>query len=179
MRSLVSASQLPNGTLCLTHSTLFTCHDRLVGCSIQVVYDTVAHTSRTRKGAAISRTRRRRRLRLTAGPPGCSPPAAPWTADAESGGVSAASGGALTPEPEPGRRRSRHPITSQPQSSTTGQRQCYAAGCRFWRDARVGRVDRLTEEGTMKYALLIYGAQLVPEALGAESREGWIGYTRA
>jgi len=31
----------------------------------------------------------------------------------------------------------------------------------------------------MKYALLIYGAQLVPEALDAESREGWIEYTRA
>ena len=31
----------------------------------------------------------------------------------------------------------------------------------------------------MKYALLIYGAQLVPEALDAEERGGWIEYTRA
>jgi hypothetical protein len=31
----------------------------------------------------------------------------------------------------------------------------------------------------MKYALLIYGAQLVPEALDAESREGWTEYARA
>jgi hypothetical protein len=31
----------------------------------------------------------------------------------------------------------------------------------------------------MKYALLIYGAHLVPEALDAAEREGWIEYTRA
>jgi hypothetical protein len=105
MRSLVSASQLPNGTLCRTHSTLFTCHDRLVGCSIQVVYDTIAHASRTRKGATINTVRRRRRLRLTAGPPGRSPRAAPPARNAGTGGESAASGRALTPESEPDRRR--------------------------------------------------------------------------
>jgi hypothetical protein len=31
----------------------------------------------------------------------------------------------------------------------------------------------------MKYALLIYGASLVPEASDAETREGWIAYARA
>ena len=31
----------------------------------------------------------------------------------------------------------------------------------------------------MKYALLIYGASLVPEASDAETREGWIDYARA
>jgi len=31
----------------------------------------------------------------------------------------------------------------------------------------------------MKYALLIYGAQLVPEASDAETREGWTEYARA
>ena len=31
----------------------------------------------------------------------------------------------------------------------------------------------------MKYALLIYGAQLVPEASDAEARQGWIEYARA
>lgn len=31
----------------------------------------------------------------------------------------------------------------------------------------------------MKYALLIYGADLVPETSEAEAREGWIEYARA
>ena len=31
----------------------------------------------------------------------------------------------------------------------------------------------------MKYALLIYGADLVPETSDAEAREGWIEYARA
>lgn len=31
----------------------------------------------------------------------------------------------------------------------------------------------------MKYALLIYGAQLAPEALDAETRQEWIEYARA
>ena len=31
----------------------------------------------------------------------------------------------------------------------------------------------------MKYALLIYGAQLVPEASDAETRQAWIEYARA
>ena len=31
----------------------------------------------------------------------------------------------------------------------------------------------------MKYALLIYGAQLMPEALDAETRAAWIEYARA
>src|SRR6266581_2374876 len=101
MRSTSSTSQLPKGTSCLTHSTLRTPHDRLVGCSIQTVYEAIAHNSTTRKGAAI-KMRRRRRLRLTAGPPSSSPPAEPLTGDA---GESAASGGALTPEPEPDRHR--------------------------------------------------------------------------
>src|SRR5579859_4641498 len=116
-----STIQFPNGTSCLTHSTLRTSHRRLVGCSIQTVYETIAHDSRTRKGAAINR-RRRRRLRLTAGPPGRSPRAAPPARDAGTGGESAASGGALTPEPEPDRRRPLHPITSKPRSSKTRQR---------------------------------------------------------
>jgi len=51
------------------------------------------------------RLRRRRRLRRAAGPPGCSPCAAPWARDAGTGGDSAASGGAFTPEAVPDRRR--------------------------------------------------------------------------
>jgi hypothetical protein len=76
----------------------------LVGRTIQVVYETSAHASRTRKGAAINR-RRRHRLRLTTRRPGCSPWAASWTSDADGGGEPAVSGGTLTPEPEPDRRR--------------------------------------------------------------------------
>ena len=122
----------PKGTLCLTHSTLFTCHDRLVGCSIQVVYETVAHTSRTRKGGAIKR-RRRRRLRLTAGPPGCCSRAAPQAGPAGTGGESAASGGPLTPGPEPGRPqahyrprlgRARHNTTRKMTRSTRRSDPC-------------------------------------------------------
>src|ERR1700683_3581556 len=97
-------SQLPKGTSFLTHSALRASHRMLVGCSIQAEYETIAHDSTTRKGAAIT-MRRRRRLRLTAGPPGCSPRAAPWMRDAGTGGDSAASGGAFTPEPLPDRRR--------------------------------------------------------------------------
>jgi hypothetical protein len=65
MCSPSSTIQLPKGTSCLTHSTLRTLDDMLVGCSIQTVYETIAHDSRTRNGAAI-KMRRRRRLRLTA-----------------------------------------------------------------------------------------------------------------
>jgi hypothetical protein len=63
----------------------------LVGCSIQAVYETVAHNNTARKGAAIN-MRRRRRLRLPEGPPGCSPCAEPATGDVDD---SAASGGVL------------------------------------------------------------------------------------
>src|SRR5580658_6716536 len=101
MLSPWSTSQLPKGTSFLTHSALRAFHCMLVGCSIQAVYDTIAHDSTTRKGAAIT-MRRRRRLRLPAGPPGCSPPSAPSARDA---GDSAASGGAFTPEPVRDRRR--------------------------------------------------------------------------
>jgi hypothetical protein len=57
----------------------------LVGSSIQVVYETIAHDRITIKGAAI-RMRRRRRLRLTSGPSGCR------TRDAGTGDEPAASG---------------------------------------------------------------------------------------
>src|SRR5580658_3018237 len=99
-----STSQLPKGTSLLTHSALRASHRVLVGCSIQDVYETIAHDSTTRMGAAITR-RRRRGLRLSAGPAGCSSGAALWTRDAGSGGDSAASGGAFTPERVPDRRR--------------------------------------------------------------------------
>ena len=97
MRSTSSTVQLPKGTSCLTHSTLRTLHGMLVGCSIQSVYEPIAHDRTTRNGAAI-KMRRRRRLRLTAGLPGCSPCAEPLTGDV---GESAASGGALAPERGP------------------------------------------------------------------------------
>jgi hypothetical protein len=62
---MLSTIQLPKGTSCLTHSTLRSFNVMLVGSSIQVVYETIAHNSRARKGAAIN-LRRRRRLRLAA-----------------------------------------------------------------------------------------------------------------
>src|SRR5271156_3684756 len=80
MDSPWSTGQLPKGTSFLTHSALRASHRMLVGCSIQVEYETIAHDSTTRKGAAIT-IRRRRRLRLTA------------------------SGGTFPPEPGPDRRR--------------------------------------------------------------------------
>src|SRR5580658_2492222 len=104
MLSPWSTSQLPKGTSFLTHSALRASHCMLVGCSIQAVYDTIAHDNTTRKGAAIT-MRRRRRLRLTAGPPGCSSGAAPSARDGGADGDSAPSGGAFTPEPVPDRRR--------------------------------------------------------------------------
>src|SRR5215472_9347599 len=110
MCSPLSTIQLPNGTSALTHSTLRTPNDSLVGPSIHAEYEITAHDTRPRNGAAIKR-RRRRRLRLTPGPPGCSPRAAPGTGDAGTGGESAASGGALTAEPDPDRRKR---ITSYP-----------------------------------------------------------------
>src|SRR5215472_3781891 len=110
MCSPLSTIQLPNGTSALTHSTLRTPNDSLVGPSIHAEYEMTAHDSTPTNGAAIS-SRRRRRLRLAAGPPRCSARAAPGTGDAGAGGESAASGGALIPELEPGRRRR---ITSEP-----------------------------------------------------------------
>ena len=66
MCSISSTSWLPNGRSARTHSTLRTPNGRLVGRSIQFVYETSAHNSRARKGVAI-KMRRRRRLRLAAG----------------------------------------------------------------------------------------------------------------
>ncbi len=80
MSSPWSTSQLPKYTSFLTHSALRASHRMLVGCSIQAEYETIAHDSTTTKGAAIT-MRRRRRLRLTPGAPGCSSPAAPWARD--------------------------------------------------------------------------------------------------
>src|SRR5215467_13954430 len=119
MCSPLSTSQLPNGTSALTHSTLRTPHDSLVGPSIQDVYEMAAQDSSTANGAAISR-RRRRRLRLAAGPPGWPAGAAPGPGDAGTGGEPAASGGALTAEPKPDLRRR---ITSEPRSGRARQRK--------------------------------------------------------
>src|SRR5262245_40839136 len=100
MRSTSSTIQLPKGTSCLTHSTLRTVHGRLVGCSIQTVYETVAHNRTTKMGAAIKM--RRRCLRLAAGLPGCFVCAEALTG---AGGESAASGAALPPLSAPDRHR--------------------------------------------------------------------------
>src|SRR5437588_5589036 len=93
-------NQLPNGTWCLTHSTLFTSQDTLVGRSIQVAYEYTAagNTSRARN-ASTANVRRRLRLRLAVSRSRrrCSTRA---TA-AEAGEGSAARGGALTPGPAP------------------------------------------------------------------------------
>ena len=63
--------------------------------------------------------RRRRRLRLTAEPPGCSACTAPWMGDAGTGGDSAASDGAFVPERAPDRRKRLISLASQPLSSKT------------------------------------------------------------
>jgi hypothetical protein len=59
---------MPKGIWYLTHSTLFTLHDKLEGFSIQTVYEIAAHNSTTARGTAIKMRRRRRRrtLRLAA-----------------------------------------------------------------------------------------------------------------
>src|SRR5215472_7678672 len=103
MCSPLSTIQLPNGTSARTHSTLRTLHDSLVGPSIHAEYEMTAHDNSTANGAAIRR-RRRRRGRLAACLPGRCARAGPGTGDAGTGGESAASGGALTAEPEPGLR---------------------------------------------------------------------------
>src|SRR5580658_6311298 len=97
MASPLSTSQLPKGTSFLTHSALRASDPMLVGCTIQAVYETIAHDSTTTKGAAIT-MRRRRRLRLTA-----------------------ASGGAFTPEPVRDRRRPL--ISSRPSLDRARHRQ--------------------------------------------------------
>ena len=60
---------MPNGTLYLTHSTLFTLHDRLVGRSIQTEYETVPQISTTASGTTIN-------TRTSSAPATESPPAA-------------------------------------------------------------------------------------------------------
>src|SRR5437764_12676455 len=81
---MLSTSQLPKGTSCLTHSTLRSFHVMLVGSSIQVVYETIAHNSSARKGAAIN-ARRRRRLRLAAASRRCARRASIGASGAETG----------------------------------------------------------------------------------------------
>ena len=65
MCSILSTSELPNGTSALTHSTLRAPNRLLVGSSIQIAYETIAQQSRPRMGVANNR-RRRRRPRLAA-----------------------------------------------------------------------------------------------------------------
>ena len=95
---MLSTIQLPKGTSCLTHSTLRSFHVMLVGSSIQGVYETIAHNSRARKGAAIN-LRRRRRLRLAAASRRCARRASTRARGAETGDESDAAGGALSPRP--------------------------------------------------------------------------------
>src|SRR6266516_2749491 len=95
---MLSTSQLPKGTSCLTHSTLRSFHVMLVGSSIQVVYETIAHNSSARKGAAIN-LRRRRRLRPAAASRRCAWRASTRASGAETGDGSDTSGRALSPRP--------------------------------------------------------------------------------
>src|SRR5712691_4507120 len=166
MCSISSTSQLPKGTSCLTHSTLRTSHDRLVGCSIQAVYETIAHDSRTRKGAAI-KMRRRRRLRLTAGPPSCSPRAAPRTRDAGTGGESAASGGALAPEPEPDRRRPfipSRPSLDRARHDKENDTQVAERHAPSWRARTSGAVGERFIESILPRSAVYRGSVVCPPA---------------
>ena len=90
--------QLPNGTWCLTHSTLFTSNGTLEGRSSQDTYEykLAGNTARARN-ASTPKMRRRRRLRRAVSRSWrrCSTKARAAAAGRESAGT----GGVLTPGP--------------------------------------------------------------------------------